>query len=180
MTEPNRPNLVRRSVRRYLPPSSEHSPVVSKISHSVFESHSNKPEIRFSRSATSLALGQDGESLARSRISVALRPAAKRSISTLIPTTKQCCPCHPGQREIGYNATTDARRVVIGGASLGGLAATCAALNHSETFGNVLSQSGSYWWVPKPSKPSESDPMPSQIGLPSKLSTARSCPFGFT
>ncbi|MGB8321914.1 MAG: enterochelin esterase [Candidatus Acidiferrum sp.] len=48
-----------------------------------------------------------------------------------------------------YNFTSDPRRVVIGGSSFGGLAATCASLRHSETFGNVLSQSGSYWWTPE-------------------------------
>jgi enterochelin esterase-like enzyme len=44
---------------------------------------------------------------------------------------------------------------MIGGSSYGGLAATCAAYRHPETFGNVLSQSGSYWWTPPPdpSKP---------------------------
>jgi enterochelin esterase family protein len=47
-----------------------------------------------------------------------------------------------------YNFTTDPRQVVIGGSSFGGLAATCAGLRHSEAFGNVLSQSGSYWWTP--------------------------------
>ena len=54
-----------------------------------------------------------------------------------------------------YNVTLDPRRVTIGGSSYGGLAATCAAYRHPETFGNVLSQSGSYWWTPPPdpSKP---------------------------
>src|SRR5438034_7006429 len=33
------------------------------------------------------------------------------------------------------------------------------ALRHPETFGNVLSQSGSFWWIPPPSpeKPLERD-----------------------
>jgi enterochelin esterase family protein len=43
-----------------------------------------------------------------------------------------------------YNVTHDPRRVTIGGSSYGGLAATYAAYRHPETFGNVLSQSGSY------------------------------------
>jgi enterochelin esterase-like enzyme len=47
-----------------------------------------------------------------------------------------------------YNVTTDPRSVTIGGSSYGGLAATYAAYRHPETFGNVLSQSGSYWWTP--------------------------------
>jgi enterochelin esterase-like enzyme len=48
----------------------------------------------------------------------------------------------------GYNVTTDPRQTVIGGYSLGGLTAGCTALRHPETFGNVLAQSGSFWWTP--------------------------------
>ncbi len=40
-------------------------------------------------------------------------------------------------------------RTVIGGWSYGGLAAAFAALRHPEVFGNVLSQSGSFWWAPE-------------------------------
>jgi enterochelin esterase-like enzyme len=47
-----------------------------------------------------------------------------------------------------YNFTTDQRQTVVGGSSFGGLAAACAGLRHSETFGNILSQSGSYFWTP--------------------------------
>jgi enterochelin esterase family protein len=75
-------------------------------------------------------------------------------------------PCNPTFAEFlhselipwlrrNYNVTRDPQRVTIGGCSYGGLAATCAAYRHPETFGNVLSQSGSYWWTPPPdpSKP---------------------------
>lgn len=47
-----------------------------------------------------------------------------------------------------YHATSDPSRVVVAGSSYGGLASTYAALRHPEVFGNVLSQSGSYWWAP--------------------------------
>jgi enterochelin esterase-like enzyme len=47
-----------------------------------------------------------------------------------------------------YNVTNDPARVVVAGSSYGGLASTWVALRHPETFGNVLSQSGSYWWTP--------------------------------
>jgi enterochelin esterase family protein len=47
-----------------------------------------------------------------------------------------------------YNITSDPARTVIAGASLGGLASTYSAWRHPEVFGNVLSQSGSYWWLP--------------------------------
>ena len=59
-----------------------------------------------------------------------------------------------------YNVTSDPTLVTIGGSSHGGLAATYAAYRHPDVFGNVLSQSGSYWWTPPtdPSKPSSFDP----------------------
>ena len=47
-----------------------------------------------------------------------------------------------------YHVTRDPSETVIGGSSYGGLAAACAGLWHSETFGKILSQSGSYWWAP--------------------------------
>jgi enterochelin esterase family protein len=47
-----------------------------------------------------------------------------------------------------YRLTADPRQTVIGGSSLGGMAATCAALHHPETFGNILSQSGAYHRAP--------------------------------
>lgn len=48
-----------------------------------------------------------------------------------------------------YRASADPKHVVVGGSSFGGLASACAGLMHSETFGNVLSLSGSYWYVPE-------------------------------
>jgi enterochelin esterase-like enzyme len=57
-----------------------------------------------------------------------------------------------------YNVTLDPRQVVVAGSSYGGLAATFVALRHPETFGNVLSQSGSYWWTPPKNNPSDFDP----------------------
>jgi len=66
-----------------------------------------------------------------------------------------------------YNVTGDPHHVTIVGSSYGGLAATYAAFRHPETFGNVLSQSGSYWWTPPadPSMPANpfSDADPSYI-----------------
>jgi enterochelin esterase-like enzyme len=68
-------------------------------------------------------------------------------------------PCHapfadflakevaPWMRD-NYYATSDAARTLVGGSSYGGLAAVFAALRHPEVFGNVLSQSGSFWWAP--------------------------------
>src|SRR6185369_2652079 len=47
-----------------------------------------------------------------------------------------------------YHATDRPEETIIGGASLGGLQAAFVGLKHSEVFGNVLSQSGSFAWKP--------------------------------
>jgi enterochelin esterase family protein len=44
--------------------------------------------------------------------------------------------------------SVDPRWNTVGGSSMGGLAAAFAGLNLYFLFGNVLSQSGSYWWRP--------------------------------
>lgn len=51
-----------------------------------------------------------------------------------------------------YHATDRPEQTVIGGVSLGGLAAAFVGLKHPEVFGNVLSQSGSFWWKPDEEK----------------------------
>jgi len=48
-----------------------------------------------------------------------------------------------------YNVTSKADESIIGGLSLGGLTASYLGLKHSSVFGNVLSQSGSYWYAPE-------------------------------
>lgn len=50
------------------------------------------------------------------------------------------------RRELRLPSTPS--RTVMGGWSYGGLAAAFAGLRHPEVFGNVLSQSGSFWWAP--------------------------------
>jgi enterochelin esterase-like enzyme len=47
-----------------------------------------------------------------------------------------------------YNVADDPRKNVVSGVSFGGLAATFVGLRHPEIFGNVISQSGSFWWKP--------------------------------
>jgi enterochelin esterase-like enzyme len=47
-----------------------------------------------------------------------------------------------------YTVTSDPTLTTVGGSSYGGIAATYAGLRHSEIFGNVLCQSGSFWWAP--------------------------------
>jgi len=55
----------------------------------------------------------------------------------------------------GFHATDDPRRTVIAGISYGGIAAAFAAGRHPAVYGNVLSQSGSYWWAPDDSAEGE-------------------------
>jgi len=45
-----------------------------------------------------------------------------------------------------YNVSSNQSENVIAGYSLGGLFASYVGLKHSDIFGNVLSQSGSYWY----------------------------------
>ena len=56
---------------------------------------------------------------------------------------------------VNYRATDRPAQTIIGGASLGGLQAAFVGLKHSEVFGNVLSQSGSFQWKPEGEKESE-------------------------
>lgn len=51
-----------------------------------------------------------------------------------------------------YHATDRPEKTIIGGASLGGLAAAFIGFKHAEVFGNVLSQSGSFQWAPEGDK----------------------------
>ncbi len=48
-----------------------------------------------------------------------------------------------------YRLSSDPARSAVGGFSLGGLAATFAALQHPYIFGNVLAQSGFFMWTPQ-------------------------------
>jgi enterochelin esterase-like enzyme len=47
-----------------------------------------------------------------------------------------------------YRITTDPARTIVAGQSHGGQAAAFAALRRPDVFGNVISQSGSFWWSP--------------------------------
>ncbi len=48
-----------------------------------------------------------------------------------------------------YRVTRDPKLTTVGGSSFGGIAATYAGLRHSGIFGNILCQSGSFWWAPE-------------------------------
>ncbi len=47
-----------------------------------------------------------------------------------------------------YRLSPDPKQTVVCGSSLGGLCAAYCALRHPGVFGNVLSQSGSFWYYP--------------------------------
>jgi enterochelin esterase family protein len=48
-----------------------------------------------------------------------------------------------------YNITSDPKQTVVAGSSYGGIASVYAGLRHPEVFGNILCQSGSFWWAPE-------------------------------
>lgn len=48
-----------------------------------------------------------------------------------------------------YHVSKDPSQVIVGGSSYGGLAAMYAAFRYPHVFGNVLSQSGAFWWKPE-------------------------------
>ncbi len=48
-----------------------------------------------------------------------------------------------------YHVTSDPKQTLVGGTSAGGLAAAYAGLEHSQLFGNILSQSGAFSWKPE-------------------------------
>jgi enterochelin esterase-like enzyme len=47
-----------------------------------------------------------------------------------------------------YHITSDPSQTIVAGSSYGGLAAAYAALRYPQRYGNVLSQSGAFWWQP--------------------------------
>jgi enterochelin esterase-like enzyme len=57
-----------------------------------------------------------------------------------------------------YRISKDPRRNAVLGSSYGGLAATYTAFVHPDLFGNVISQSGSYSWFPRPSDAATTPP----------------------
>jgi enterochelin esterase-like enzyme len=48
-----------------------------------------------------------------------------------------------------YHLTADPRQTIVAGGSAGGLAVAFTALQHPDTFGNVIALSGSFWWRPE-------------------------------
>ena len=79
-----------------------------------------------------------------------------------------------------FNVTNDPQQTVVGGSSYGGLAAAYAGFRHPETFANVLSQSGSYWWTPpRNDNPDDFDPNAEPNWLASQYIMSRRLPLRF-
>lgn len=57
-----------------------------------------------------------------------------------------------------YHVSTNRAQNIIGGMSLGGLAAAWNSFKNPDLFGNVMSQSGSFWWFPATNNPQLSNP----------------------
>ncbi|MFK0117695.1 enterochelin esterase [Streptomyces sp. NPDC090994] len=70
--------------------------------------------------------------------------------------------------------TTDPRRTVVAGQSLGGMTALYAGFLRPDRFGNVLAQSASLWW--RPGLPSPAGPKPLLSGDPWLVARYRSAP----
>lgn len=79
-----------------------------------------------------------------------------------------------------YTVTNQAERTTLAGSSYGGLAASFGALRYPQHFGNVLAQSGSYWWHPSYS-PDQYIPIEQrQSGwLTSQFASAQTLPVRF-
>ncbi len=71
--------------------------------------------------------------IARNKDLACSKPFADFLVKDLVPWVRA-----------NYHVSSDPARTIVGGLSLGGLMASYCGLNHSDVFGNVLSQSGSY------------------------------------
>jgi enterochelin esterase-like enzyme len=61
---------------------------------------------------------------------------------------------------VNFHVASDPAKTVVGGLSAGGLMAVYCGLRHPKVFGNVLSQSGSFWYVPGAEKMLDRQPPP--------------------
>jgi enterochelin esterase family protein len=81
-----------------------------------------------------------------------------------------------------YRISENPAQRIVAGQSYGGLAASFAALTHPDVFGNVISQSGSYWWKPDPlhtASPRRLGDAPEYCWLPSLAAVRPAVPVRF-
>ncbi|QPP08811.1 enterochelin esterase [Streptomyces bathyalis] len=98
-------------------------------------------------------------------------------------------PCHEPFNEFlvqelmpwvheNYHITSDPARTVLGGSCFGGLAAAYSAFKSPERFGNVISQSGSFWWPGKDNPDFEDEWMTKQYAESPRLPVRFSMDIG--
>ncbi len=68
-----------------------------------------------------------------------------------------------------YHVTSDPTKTIVGGSCFGGLAAAFVAFKAPEVFGNVLSQSGSFWWPEKETEDGETEWLTHQFAQSPRL-----------
>lgn len=79
-----------------------------------------------------------------------------------------------------YRITRDPRGSVIAGCSYGGIGSATIASQYPKVFGNVLSQSGSYWWNPQGDLRSDPERLVGSLGwFPRQFATAARQPLRF-
>lgn len=85
----------------------------------------------------------------------------------------------PRVREV-RRLSRDPRRAIVAGSSLGGLASAYLAQLHPDSFGSVLSMSGSYWWYPDESEKDDAAVAQAQSGwLPRQFAAHKRLPVRF-
>lgn len=106
----------------------------------------------------------------RSRDLACYKPFADFIANELLPAVRAAYP----------SATKDPRRTIVYGYSLGGLCAAYCGLTHPETFGNVLSLSGSFWVSPDWAKRFENSyAIPSEGSIPASYLQRKKLPLRF-
>lgn len=67
------------------------------------------------------------------------------------------------------NASPDPAKTFIAGQSLGGLAAAFAGFSYPQRFGNIITQSGSFWWPETPHFSEQDEWLSAQLAASEKL-----------
>ncbi|MGH9837942.1 MAG: alpha/beta hydrolase-fold protein [Blastocatellia bacterium] len=80
----------------------------------------------------------NGSGASRNRDLTCSAPFAEFVAKELVPWARQ-----------HYRLSADPKQTIVGGSSFGGLSAAYCAFRYPEVFGNVLSQSGSFWHYPE-------------------------------
>ena len=104
----------------------------------------------------------------RDRDLVCYEPFAGFMATELLPEIRRLYPA----------ASLDPTKIIVAGSSFGGVASTYCAMMHPEAFGNVLSQSGSYW-VPGNDWKIDAEEIPTEAFFPSQFAERERLPIRF-